>query len=236
MVGLSAKNPVCECHDDELQLLLSSQNLRKRMEGLRDTNRIIVFDLDNSLLQSRFIDVCAKEYNFSQALALLRQIDNDQDNLVKRTATFLKGKSREELVEITKNIPLADDVEKVVRELKSRSQIIGIITKGYQLVAASVAERIGADFYLANELKIDDDVVTGEVAIPLYFLNSARSKCKHRVCKTNALQYIANNYNIELQNCTIISNNQDDPCLSRHAGRHVNLGISNGLLTPLAEN
>jgi glucosyl-3-phosphoglycerate synthase len=193
------------------------------MEGLRDTNRIVVFDLDNSLLEGTFIDVCAKKYNFCQALALLRQIDNDQDNLAKRTATFLKGKSREELVEITKSIPLADDIEKVVSELKSRSQIVGIITSGYQVVAASVAERIGVDFHLATELIIDNNIVTGEVAVPLYFLHSSNSTCKHRVCKSNALQYIANKYNVELQNCIIVGDNQDDGCLSKHAGRHVNL-------------
>jgi glucosyl-3-phosphoglycerate synthase len=205
------------------------------MEGLGDTSKIVVFDLDNSLLESRFIDVCAKEYNFSQALALLRQIDTDEESLIKRTATFLKGKSHDELVELTASIPLADDVENVVKELRSRSQKVGIITNGYQVVAASVAERIGADFYLANELTIKDDVVTGEVTVPSYFLHNSGSKCKHRVCKTNALQYVASTYNISLQNCIIVGDSENEACLSKHAGRQVNLTISNGLLTTLAK-
>src|SRR5687768_2622914 len=100
----------------------------------KEKKKMVVFDMDNTLLKGRFIDKCAKEFNFSQALNLLRQIDKNPISLTVRVASFLRGKSKQELLSIADNIPVVDDASTVIRELKSRRYRIGIISDSYQFV------------------------------------------------------------------------------------------------------
>ncbi len=57
-------------------------------------NKMVVFDMDNTILRGRFIDDCAERFNFKQALNLLRQIDHDPVSLTIRIASFLKRQNK----------------------------------------------------------------------------------------------------------------------------------------------
>jgi len=188
----------------------------------RFRGRMVVFDMDNTLLQDRFIDVCAERFRFTQALVLIRQIDKDPVSITRRIAYFLKDIPQSELLATLDSIPLVEDSLAVIKELKRRSNIIGIISDSYQLITQIVAEKVDADFYLANELEIDFGQVTGQVLIPSYFHYSGESTCKHQVCKTNALRYIAKKYGMELEDCVYVGDSANDICAVQHAG----LGIS----------
>src|SRR4030095_4250080 len=104
------------------------------MNKVKEGTKLVVFDMDSALLQSRFIDVCAKEFNFYQALTLLRQIDNDGVSLSNRIASFLTGKNIRQLHEIASAIPLVRDIDVVAEELRERGCVIGIMTDSYQQV------------------------------------------------------------------------------------------------------
>ncbi|HYC29149.1 MAG TPA: glycosyl transferase family 2, partial [Chitinophagaceae bacterium] len=82
--------------------------------------KMVVFDMDNTVLQGKFIDVCAKKYNFRQALALLKNIDKNSISLAKRIGSFLKAKPVQELVRIADEIPVVRDIPEVIDELKQR--------------------------------------------------------------------------------------------------------------------
>src|SRR5688572_57720 len=114
--------------------------------------KMVVFDMDNALLQGRFIDVCAKKYNFKQALDLLRNIDKNSISFTKRIASFLQGKTIQELTNIADDIPMTKDIEEVAKELKGRGYLICIITDSYQVIANRIGSRIGADWCLSYEL------------------------------------------------------------------------------------
>lgn len=186
------------------------------------SGRMVVFDMDNTLLQERFIDVCAERFKFKQALVLIRQIDNDPVSITRRIACFLKGLSKKELLETLESIPLIEDSLAVIEELRRRSKIIGIISDSYQLVTQLIAEKINADFYLANELQIELGKVTGQILIPSYFHYSEESTCKHQVCKTNALRFITKKYGLKLEDCVYVGDSASDICVVQHAG----LGVS----------
>ena len=132
--------------------------------------KMVVFDMDNALLQGRFIDICAKKYNFKQALDLLRNIDKNSISFTKRVASFLQGKAIQELTKIADDIPLTKDITEVAKELKERGYVIGIITDGYQVIASRVGNAIGADWCLSYELDHIGGVATGQVRIPSIFL------------------------------------------------------------------
>jgi len=192
--------------------------------------KIVVFDLDSALLQEDFLDVCARNFNFSQALSLLRQIDQEHLSILARAASFMRGRKVEELMTLTEEISLVDDVVDIVDELKSKSCIVGTISNGYQVVADKIGDKINADFILANGLNTENDVITGGFSISHCFLQSKSSTCRHRVCKTNALHYLCNCYDIPLANCIVIGDIESDACLIKHAGHAVSIGASDNLL------
>lgn len=193
------------------------------MRNREDANgKMIVFDMENVLLQEKFIDVCAAEFKFQQALSLLRQIDNDPASLIKRTAAFLKDQKKSTLMEIAAGIALVPGIVEAVQELKERSYIVGMISDSYQVVAGITGKKIGADFELANELQFIGNHVTGDVLIPSYFSRSPESTCRHPICKTNALRHICRVYQTKFENCTVIAGSDEDACMLGHAG----LGIA----------
>jgi len=197
--------------------------------------KMVVFDMDNTLLQNRFIEVCAEEFKFKQALSLLRQIDFDQTSLTQRIASFLKGKKRSELLHIASSIPLVPDIHEVIVRLRERSYIIGIISDSYQVITEMVAKKIDADFELANELQFVGDHSTGEVLIPSYFHYSPYSSCKHQVCKTNALRFICRTYNVRLKDCLVVGDSDNDACMLAHAGMSVAFCTTSELLKSIAK-
>jgi HAD superfamily phosphoserine phosphatase-like hydrolase len=206
-------------------MVMDENNSRKKM---------VVFDMDNTLLRGRFIDTCSQQYNFSQALGLLRQIDHDQVSLTVRIASFLKDRSRSELIDIAEAIPMVEDILTVVNELKKRSFIIGIISDSYQLITDHFAKKLGADFSMGNELQYEGEILTGQVLIPSYFHYSEQSSCKHQVCKTNALRYITNKYRVKLEDCVVVGDSENDVCMIRHAGLGVAFCTTNELLRNVA--
>jgi len=196
---------------------------------------MVVFDMDNTLLQGRFIDTCAKKYNFKQALALLRNIDKNSISLAKRTGSFLQGKAVQELTRMVEDMPMAKDIEDVIRELKQRRYTVGIITDGYNVIANHIGEKIGADFCISYELDCSDGVATGQVNIPNDFYYSENSSCDHPVCKTNALRKACQRYDIPMQNSIVIGGSENDLCMIRHAGIGVAFCTSSEILRTVAK-
>ncbi len=205
--------------------------MRNREEA---NKKLVVFDMDNTLLQDRFIEVCARHYKFEQALSLLRHIDNDPVSLTKRIGWFLKDRKRAEMIEIAGSIPLVPGIENVVENLKQRGYIIGIISDSYQLVTRLVADKINADFELANELQTIGDHITGEVLIPSYFKYTGESTCTHSVCKTNALRYICKAYQAKIEDCIVIGDSENDVCMLSHAGLGVAFCTTSELVKSVA--
>ncbi len=196
--------------------------------------KMVVFDMDNALLQGRFIDVCAKKYNFKQALDLLRNIDKNSISFTKRIASFLQGKTIQELTKIADDIPMTKDIEEVAKELKGRGYLICIITDSYQVIANRIGNRIGADWCLSYELEHMGGVATGNVRIPVNFSYSEKSSCDHPVCKTNALRHLCEKFNILMENTIVIGGSENDLCMIRHAGVGVAFCTSSEILTTVA--
>lgn len=201
--------------------------IRSQMEipliaQLKGFSKLIVFDMDNTLLLGRFIDSCAAKFNFEKELLNLRTSEKDPVILTKRIATLLKGRDVGELTGIADNIPIVEGTKDIVAELKQRGYIIGIISDSYDIITNHVKNKLGMDFALSNELEFSKSVCTGEVKIPSFFFNNQYSSCSHSLCKTNALLSLLKEYDIRIENCITIGDSLNDLCMIKKAG----LGIS----------
>jgi glucosyl-3-phosphoglycerate synthase len=188
-------------------------------EQLANYRRMVVLDMDNTILRGRFVDTMAKTYGFTEQLAELRIKENDPVILCKRIGRLMKGRSMEEMLQVISSIPLVDDIKEVVAELKKRNFIVGIISNSYQLVCTYVMQEIGADFVLANRLEFFEGKATGEVNMPSYFFTPPESTCNHGFCKTHALQFACEKYHVKMENCMAVGDSADDACMIRHAGK-----------------
>lgn len=222
MKAASSKNP--HYNFEELGVL---NEIRSQMEFALDNqlgtlSKLVVFDMDNTLLQGRFIDTCADKFNFKKELMNIRSAETDVIILTKRIATFLKGKTISELIEVADSIPVIEGTKEVITQLKKRGYMIGIISDSYDCITNHIKNKLGMDFSLSNELEFSKSICTGEVKIPSFLFSNAKSLCKHSLCKTNALLSILEKYSIQKENCIAIGDSMNDLCMIKEAG----LGIA----------
>jgi len=214
---------------------ISVQMEKVMKEEIRSLRKMIVFDMDNTLLRGRFIDICAKRFLFEDKLAQLRRTESDPAVLTKRIAELLKGFSMGDLLQVIASIPLVEDAADVIEELRSRGNVVGIISDSYQFVTDYVKNKTGADFAMGNHLEFFEGAATGEVTIPSWFYYSMHSKCSHGLCKTNALMHIAHKFGISIENCMTVGDGENDRCMIQEAGMGVAFCTENPLLKKVAD-
>lgn len=215
--------------------IISSQMENVIKEEMNSLHKMIVFDMDNTLLQGSFIEACAVKFSFEEELAGLRSIEKDPAALTKHIARLLKGFSLGELLQVAASIPLVDDAIEVVEQLRKKGNVVGIISDSYQFVAEYVKNKLGANFAIGNQLDFFEGKATGEVIIPSYFYNHAESKCNHSICKTNILMHVSRKYEITLENCIAIGNNANELCMIQQAGMGIAFCTTNKRLKNAAD-
>jgi len=218
----TSKNP--NYNFEELGAL---NEIRSQMEfalenQLGELNKLIVFDMDNTILMGRFIDTCADLFGIKEDLMDIRSSETDVVILTKRIATLLKGKTINEIIAVVDSIPIVYGTKEIVSELKNRGYIVGIISDSYDCITNHIRIKLGMDFSLSNELEFSKSICTGEVKIPSFLFSNSRSYCKHSICKTNALLNVLGKYNIKRENCIAIGDSINDLCMIKAAG----LGIA----------
>lgn len=206
--------------------------LENHLQGL---SKLIVFDMDNTLLQGRFIDVCAKHYGFTKELLDIRSSETDVVIITKRIAMLLKDKPMNELIHIASQIPVIANTAEIVAELRQRGYITGIISDSYDIITNHIRIKLGMDFSLSNELEFSQGICTGEVKIPSFLFNHPQSICKHTLCKTNALLNMLKQYNIKRANTIAIGDSLNDLCMIRNAGMGVAFCSSSELVNQSAD-
>lgn len=207
---------------------------RTLRENLSQYHKMLILDMDDTILEGRFIDECAKTFGFLPALEDLRSSEKDPIILTKRIGLLLRGNSMDDLLQVAGRIPIVKDLKDVIKELKSKGYVVGIISNSYTLVTNYIKKNIEADFCYANQLEFYEGKATGEVNLPSYFFGSPESICGHPYCKTNVLQYACDKYHVLLKNCIVVGDSRDDRCMVAHAGKGVSFCTKDELLETVA--
>jgi len=187
-------------------------------EGLRDSRKMVLFDLDNTLFVGRFIDRLAAAHNFGAELTEIVAANRESFLITKLVARLLKGLDHAQLLSIARAMTYADGAVETVTELKRRGYQVGIVSDGYDFVARQAAVELGADFSIANELEFSSAVATGEVRVPLVFARTSRSICGHSFCKSNVMLHLSREREISLENVVAVGDSEYDACMLRYAG------------------
>jgi glucosyl-3-phosphoglycerate synthase len=204
-------------------------------ESLAPLKKMIIFDMDNTILQGRFVYEAAKEFNFEKELVKILATNSDSWLLTKLIAQNLKGLNIAQILSLVDKIPLVSDTMEVISELKTRGYIVGIISDSYDTVAQHLKNKLGIDFAIANELEFSNSIVTGEVKVPSHFIHTDESKCTHNFCKSNVMLKVAAKYEIPLGNIIAVGDSENDICMVRFAGIGIAFCSDNYVLNNVAD-
>lgn len=204
-------------------------------ESLKGLKKMIIFDMDNTILKGSFISTAADEFGFRKELV---RIVTESDNSYIRTKTIAKlmtGKSIDVILNVVDNIEIVEDAKDVIKELKQRGYITGIISDSYDVVTNHIKNKLGMNFSIANELEFSRSIATGEVKVPSYFFRTHTSKCHHDICKSNVLFQIAEKYSVDVPNIISVGDSENDICLVRESGIGIAFCSENKMLNIIAD-
>ncbi|SDE82286.1 phosphoserine phosphatase [Mycolicibacterium neoaurum] len=133
----------------------------------RRTKRLIVFDVDSTLIQGEVIEMLASHAGAEAAVAevteaAMRGELDFAESLHKRVAT-LAGLPAEVLDDVAEQIELTPGARTTIRTLRRLGYHCGIVSGGFRQVIDPLAHELKLDFVAANELEIVDGRLTGRV-------------------------------------------------------------------------
>lgn len=182
----------------------------------RRNKRLIVFDMDSTLIQSEVIVEMAKEHGVGEKVHEITELAMNgeydfNESLIKRVS-LLEGMSEKKLQSILEKIKLTDGVEDFILTVKSLGYKVAIISGGFNFFANAFKEKLGLDYAFANELKVKDGKLTGELQGEI--VNAEK--------KALLLELIAQQENINLEQVVAIGDGANDLKMLAKAG----LGIA----------
>lgn len=133
----------------------------------RKNRKLVVFDMDSTLIQAEVIVELAKLAGVGDQVkritesAMKGEIDFKES--FQRRVALLKGIKEEQLLKLTRELPLTEGAALVSKTLKSLGYKLGILSGGFTFVGEYLKEQLGFDYLYANELDIKNGVVTGTV-------------------------------------------------------------------------
>ncbi len=131
------------------------------------SRKLIIFDVDSTLIQEEVIDLLAARANVSEevstitAAAMRGEIDFTS-SLTKRVS-LLTGLSADDLTTVRSEIHLSDGATNLIKFLQSQGHIVAAVSGGFVDVLEPLMAKIGITNYHANKLEIIDGKLTGKI-------------------------------------------------------------------------
>jgi phosphoserine phosphatase len=182
----------------------------------RRNKRLIVFDMDSTLIQTEVIVELAKVHGVGEKVhditerAMNGELDFDQ-SLLERVK-LLAGLEISKMSGILDSLPLTPGVEDVIKTVKSLGYKTAIISGGFNFFAQGLKHKLGMDFAFANELEHDGKLLTGNIIGPI--VNAQQ--------KAFLLDMIAQQESISLEQVVAVGDGANDLHMLSKAG----LGIA----------
>ncbi len=133
----------------------------------RRNRRLVVFDMDSTLIEAEVIDELAKEAGVgAQVVAITEQAMRGEIDFVesfKRRVGLLAGLDQAVLSQVAGRLKLTEGAEKLIGTLRGMGYKTAILSGGFTYFANDLKRRLGIDYVYANELQIENGKVTGRV-------------------------------------------------------------------------
>ncbi|MDR0900039.1 MAG: phosphoserine phosphatase SerB, partial [Methanobrevibacter sp.] len=165
--------------------------------------KLVVFDLDNVIIDGEAIDEIGKLVNVQEEIAEITKKamngDLEFETSIKERVKLLEGASVEEIKELANGIKLMEGAEETIKGLKDNNHEIAVISGSFDLIAEPIKEKLGIDYLFTNSLVEEDGKLTGEVTGPLV-----------ENTKADVLADFAKDKGISLEECVAVGDGAND--------------------------
>lgn len=163
---------------DRLRVLLAEEAARQSVDVavqpanlLRHGMRLIVMDVDSTLIQGEVIEMLAEQAGCLAKVAAVTEAamrgELDFEQSLRERVALLEGLDASALDQVYESIVLAPGARTMVRTLKRLGYRFAIVSGGFTQITDRIAEDLDIDFAAANELEIVDGRLTGRIVGPV---------------------------------------------------------------------
>jgi phosphoserine phosphatase len=140
----------------------------------RRAKRLIVMDVDSTLIQGEVIDLLAEHIGPADQVARIAAITEaamrgelDFEGALRRRVSMLEGLDESVLAAVRDRIELSPGVRTLVRTLKRLDYKFAIVSGGFTQITDALAADLGIDYTAANVLEVADGRLTGRLVGPI---------------------------------------------------------------------
>ena len=196
--------------DTGLDIAVEPAGVRRRAK------RLVVLDVDSTLIQDEGIDVLAERAGVGArvaeltARAMAGELDFEQS--LRARVALLEGLPLAEVHGVRDDLRLTPGARTFVRTLKRLGYQVGVVSGGFTVFTDRFVTELDLDFAAANELEVADGKLTGGLLGPIV----------DRAGKAEALRRFADKFAVPLSQTVAVGDGANDIDMLETAG----LGIA----------
>ncbi|RCW42885.1 phosphoserine phosphatase [Halopolyspora algeriensis] len=178
----------------------------------RRAKRLVVFDVDSTLIQGEVIEMLAAKAGREEEVrrvteqAMLGELDFAES--LRRRVAVLEGLPATVMDEVAADLELTPGARTTIRTLRRLGYHTGVVSGGFTRIIDQLVDDLGLDFSAANDLEVVDGKLTGRVV----------GEIVDRPGKARALHRFAEEFNVPIGQCVAVGDGANDMDMLSAAG------------------
>jgi phosphoserine phosphatase len=204
---------------ESLRLILAAEaaalgvDVAVQRSGLhRRAKRLVVMDVDSTLVQGEVIEMLAAAAGCESAVAAITEAamrgELDFTASLRARVSLLAGLPEEAVEAVRRRVRLAPGARTLIRTLKRLDHRVAIVSGGFTQITDALAADLGLDYTAANTLEISGGRLTGHLLGPVV----------DRAGKADALERFAAHAGVPLSQTVAIGDGANDLDMIARAG------------------
>ena len=203
--------------DTGVDIAVEQAGLRRRAK------RLVVLDVDSTLIREEAIDVLAERAGVGEQVAGItkRAMAGELDfaESLRARVALLEGLTTDDLTAVRDSLELTPGARTFVRTLRRVGCHVGVVSGGFTFVTDRFVAELDLDFAAANVLEVVDGRVTGRVLGDLV----------DRAGKADALRTFADRFGVPLSQTVAVGDGANDIDMLEAAGLGVAFNAKSAL-------
>jgi phosphoserine phosphatase len=137
----------------------------------RRAKRLVVMDVDSTLVQGEVIEMLAERAGCLDRVAAITEAamrgELDFEQSLRQRVALLRGLPESSFADVRKSLLLTPGARTLIRTLKRLGYLVAIVSGGFSQVTDELVESLELDYAAANTLEVVDGVLTGNLVGPI---------------------------------------------------------------------